>query len=392
MDDLAKIYDFLTNGKKKKAPKFQDYIDFFDKHLPTLRRCAMTGECVILDNGTWQPAASMLPVLMSHACETGFLKRSELADHLSRYFLTKTPELIVDIPVWDGVDRIAEIAKAVTLKNGSQEDFEALLKEWGALVFQRLENPTIQNRIFVLKGGQGIGKDTLVQNIIGGLGPYTTNLAISRNEADNLAMLADHLVLNISEFDRTSRTDASMIKDWITREEATFRRPYERSHKRYDIRCSFIATVNVDEILRDHTGNRRFVVFEVERIDWNYPKNQSLQILAQFRHLADSCFKAPSVVQERMKAYIETHTPDDPKEALLEVWDERLANLEKDGLPDRDGEFSANDISFVIADLSRTFGFASKTIFSILKSSGRSRRTTHGRKIYYRKKNEGHAL
>ena len=90
-----------------------------------------------------------------------------------------------------------------------------------------------------------------------------------------------------------------------------------------------------------------------------------------------------------MKAYIETHTPDDPKEALLEVWDERLEQIEKDGLPDRDGEFSANDISFVVSDLSRIFGFASKTIFSILKSNNRSRRTVNGRKVYFRKKSEG---
>jgi len=199
MDDLAAIYDFLKNGNKKKAPKFEDYISFFEKHLPTLKRCALTGECVILDNGVWQSATTTLPVLMSFAVDTGFLKRSEIENHLSRYFLSKQPELLVDIPQWDGVDRIAQIAKAVTLKNASQEDFEALLKEWGSLVFERLENPTVQNRIIVLKGGQGIGKDTLVQNIIGGLGPYTTNLAISRNETDNLAMLADHLVLNISD-------------------------------------------------------------------------------------------------------------------------------------------------------------------------------------------------
>jgi hypothetical protein len=388
-DEMTKMFEALrqdnlrSENQKKGGPSYEEYIPFFEEHLPGAKRCIFSDECKIFENEVWQPAASKLSILASHALDSCYFKKAHLQEHFSRFVASMKPELLVEIPEWDGVDRIELISKALTLKNCTQDDFYELIKEWGALMFERLENPRVQNRIIVLKGGQGIGKDTLVHAILGDLGPYMTNLSISRNEADNLAMLADHLVLNISEFDRTSRTDASLIKDWITREEATFRRPYERSHRRYSIRCSFIATVNVDEILRDHTGNRRFVVFDIEKIDWNYPKNQSLQILAQFRKLSKEKYRASTLSQQTMKTYIEANTPDDPKEALLEVWDERIANLEENGLPERKGRFRASDVGPVVLDLAKMFGYYPKTIYSILKSNGRSRRSG-GKSIYFR--------
>jgi hypothetical protein len=384
MDEASTYYEGLRQENEQKRARYPDYISFFEQHLPSAKRCLLSDEYKVFENGSWQPAASKLAILASFASDSGFYKRSHLPDHFARFVNSKQPELLVEIPEWDGVDRIKQFAQVVQLNNCSQTDFEELIKEWGSLLFERINDPCIQNRIIVMKGGQGIGKDTFVKAMIGGLGPYTTNLSISRNEADNLAMLADHLVLNISEFDRTSRTDASLIKDWITRDEATFRRPYERSHRRYVVRTSFIATINIDEILRDHTGNRRFIIFDIERIDWNYPKDQSAQILAQFKSLSLLKHRAPEETQRVMKTYIETHTPDDPKDVILEVWDQRLENLEEDGLPDREGCFTASDVSFVIADLAKLFGYGPKTIFSILKSNGRSRKTTGGNIVYTR--------
>lgn len=372
--------------KKKLKPAAEDYFRFFDEHLKKAKRDILSGELMTFHEGAWQPAASRLSVLGSYALDSDFLRKNHLPEYLARYAESKSPELLIDIPQWDGQDRIKTISQCVRMKNCSQSHLEDLLKEWGARLFQRLKNPTVQNRIIIFKGGQGIGKDTLVNALLGDLGPLMTNLTISRNDSDNLAMLADHLVINISEFDRTSRTDASTLKDWITRNEATFRRPYEKAHRRYQLRASFIATVNVDEILRDHSGNRRFIIFDIEKIDWNYPINESLQVLAQFKVLAEQNYQAHTISQEAMKSYIESQTPDDPKEGILECWDNRIANLEE-GNPSKNGIFTYSEILPILSDLSKLFGYRSvQPIQTILKTNGRYGRKNNMR-FYYRKKN-----
>jgi hypothetical protein len=362
---------------------YEDYITFFEEHLPDLRLDLLSDELMCKHRGEWQPAASRLEVLGSLAIDSNFLREKHLRQHLARYADTKEPQLLVDIPEWDGRDRVHEIARCVKLKNCSQEVFEELLKDWGARLIDRVKNPKAQNRIIVLKGPQGIGKDSLVDSLVGDLGRLATNLTISNNPDNNLAMLADHLVLKISEFDRTAKTDAATLKDWITRDEVTFRRPYAKSHRSHALRCSFIATVNVDEILRDHTGNRRFIIFDMESIKWEYPTDQSLQVLAQFRALSASGYKPSSDSQETMKAYVQEQTPDDPKEAILEDFDARMLVLEN-GTPHMKGRFPFDMVRSELADIRQIHSMKMPALLQMLKGNGRSHRTNRG-PVYFRK-------
>jgi hypothetical protein len=144
---------------------YTDYAEFFRAQMPKTRRDIFSGELKVwMNEEGWQPAASRIGILGSHAMDTGFLKRDPLKDHFDRFEDGHKKELLVDVPEWDGVDRLQQIARCVHAKNASQTQFEELLKEWGATLFRRVFDPSIQNRIVVLKGGQGIGKDTLVDS------------------------------------------------------------------------------------------------------------------------------------------------------------------------------------------------------------------------------------
>lgn len=376
------VHKVAKNPGKRPKATCQDYFDFFDKHLGGSKKDIMSGDFMTMMEGLWQPVANRLLVLESHAIDTGLLSHNHLQKYLARYIETKPPELLIEIPAWDRIDRVKNISECITLKNCSREDFENLLKDWGSKVFKRLVEPSIQNRILVLKGEQGLGKDTLVESLVGGLDLMTANLTMSRNEVDNLAMLVDHLVLNISEFDRTCRTDASTLKDWITRSEATFRRPYARSAKRYAVRTSFISTVNVDEILRDHTGNRRFLIFDIDSIEFKYPTKESAQILAQFKWLADTDFKPSDESEKKMRQYIEGQTPEDPKEIILEDFDIRIGNMAY-GNPSKKGEFTFEDIKEVLSDMSKIHQMRMQTLLTILNRNGRSRKTMVSR-VYFK--------
>ena len=368
--------------ERLKRATYNDYADFFRAQMPQTKRDIFSGELKIwMGSDGWQPAASRLGILGSHAMDTGFLKRNALKDHFDRFEDGHKKELLVDIPEWDGVDRLQQIAGCVHAKNASQTQFEELMKEWGATMFRRVFDPSIQNRIVVLKGGQGIGKDTLVDSLLDGLGALITNMTISRNEADNFSMLADHLVINISEFDRASQVEAGTLKAWITQKDATFRRPYEKSHKRYDLRCSFIATCNVDEILRDHTGGRRFIIFDLEKIDWSYPKTESLQILAQWKHLADIDYQASPETNKAMSDYIEGQTPPDPTELLLEDYDERMREWERKS-PEAARTANGALVSEILAAIAHRHSVRLHKLQAILNSKGRSKKTSKGR-VYF---------
>lgn len=356
--------------EEQKEPTFDDYFRFFDEQMPGARRCLLSRQLMLHREGMWQPATSRIPALCAHATESRFLNKADVPDYLFTYSETQPLQLLVDIPEWDGVDRIKMIADCLGVKNCSQLDAQDIIKEWGSRVFERLRDPLLQNFILIFKGPQGIGKDFLINAMLSGLRPHVANMTISHNEIDNFAMLVDHLVLNISEFDRTNKAEMGLIKDMTTRHEATIRRAYERSHQRHDVRTSFIASANVDDILRDHTGSRRFIILDVESIDRNYPTTESPQILAQFQALSQMPFRMAPLSEETIQAYMKQETPDNPDELILEEFDTKMENYEKG---QNKNEFTYGEISEGIAQIAKNHGYRSpRYVQSLLKRTKRA--------------------
>ena len=366
--------------EQRKTPFKEDYFEFFDEHLKGARVCLLSREFKIMDNGIWQTVSSRLKELEGHALESRFLNHCHLQQYLALYEKQFDPKLLVDVPEWDGVDYVAQFAKALNVVSCTQGQAQEVLKEWGSRMFERLRDPMVQNRVLILEGKQGIGKDYWITSVIKGLGPLKTNLSIKHQEADNLAMLADHLALNISEFDRTNQTEMSTLKDWITMAEATFRRPYERAARKYNIHTSFISSVNVKDILRDPTGNRRFVIVEVGGITHDYPTDKSMEILAQFQALSQIPYRMSEETRAVIDQYMEQLTPDDPEISVLEEFDSRLVDYETTlGKT----EFSFGEISEAIASVSRNHNFRGpKRLLAILKRTKRSRHERGGSKYF----------
>lgn len=373
----------------KARATYEDYASFFDRHLPEASRDILSGRLMFKAEGEWESAQNNVKLLQSYALDTDHIKKGNIEPHLAKYERSKPKKLLVDIPAWDGVDRLAVIASCVHLKNCTQDTFLEYLKEWGANIFRRVQNPEEQNWIMVLKSKtQGIGKDFLVRSMLkGGLQRYFTDASISDNERDNYVTLAQHLVVNIAEFDRTSRVAASTIKALVTGDHVTIVNKYERDPSRLNLRCSFIASCNVDDILRDHTGNRRFAVFDIEKIDFNYPTTESVQIVAQFKALAESDFRVSEKAKEAMKAYITEQTPEDPKELILSDFDSRIQAFEEKK-PSSRGAFDLTQLREVFDDMKRLHGLSLKELQNLLKREGRSKRTNRGM-VYFRRNNRG---
>lgn len=364
---------------KKHEPQYEEYEEFFKTLMPKRRRDVLSGELKIWtgDDG-WQSVFSRIDVLSSHALDSGYFNKNSIKHHLSRFEETHKKELLVEIPEWDGIDRIKQIAACVHSKNVSQLQFEELMKEWGATMFRRIHDPKVQNRIVILKSKvQGLGKTSLVGHMLEGLDQLKATMSISRNDADNFQILADHLAIYIDEFDQVKPMDSGTLKAWITQEEATFRKAYGNSHKRRKLRCSFITSCNIDEILQDPTGGRRFIIFDLEKIDWDYPKGQSPQILAQWQFLAEEGYQASAETNAAMNAYINDQTPPDPTELLLEDYDARMKDFERQN-PSLRNRPNGPQVTLMLKDIANTHQMQWKRFLGLIKRTGRSRRAGQG--------------
>lgn len=314
---------------KKKIAAYSEYADLYNTVLKNPRRDLFSGKLMTLDDGVWCPAKNYLNVLKSRAArleENGHPKfhRGLIEDHLHAFELDKTPEFIVDVPEWDGVDRIKMFTDAIELEptDVTQEDFEQLVKEWLAKSMMRLHDPRVRNRILILKGAQEIGKDTWIDNLVGGAGQFANRLSIVAGDKDTFLQLNRGLFIKIAEFDKSARTEVSLLKDLITTPDTDLRAPFERDAKRRYSRCSFISSCNVNDILRDHTGASRYLVFEVMRINWDYPTSpeDQLQILAQAQDLASKSYAASAQSRKAMNDYLQGKTPEDPSIEICETF------------------------------------------------------------------------
>ena len=361
----------------------EDYYKLFKKVLPDLCRDILTGQMFFKEkDGAWAVAMNALPWVEALGSEIG-LKMPLIGRWLTYYGRDELKaRLLVDIPKWDEIDRVKEISKCLHLKQDTgltQEHFEDYLKQWGSKIFEKLGDNSVQNEseILLLVGGQGIGKDRLIYSLVGGLGRHYSEGTIGRKENDDYQLAAQSLVINLSEFDQTARTDIGYLKDFITKKEVTLRKPYAREPETLSLRHSLIASSNEGDLLRDSTGNRRFAQFEIERIDWSYPTDQSLQILAQFK--ASMKHRVSPESKAAMDTYIKEKTPPTIQEQVLDVFD----NLMRGSWANNSDVLKHHEAHGIIAEVAKTVRILPIRVTTILSKNNRSRTGTGRRREVY---------
>lgn len=367
-----KVIPQFSISKEKEIQEDSEYFkykQFFFKQCKSPKKCILNGDAVETKN-KFIPILMRTEALKSYALEEG-LKTSQVPFQLARFIEDLKPELLIQIPEWDGVDRIKKAVNHVTLTGDMTVDhFENYLKYWGSRIFARLKNPDEQNIFIILKGPQGIGKDTFVKNLVRGFGCYASKFTVQPNkEIDTIHQIASNLVLHLEEFDQSHKLNVAFLKELITCEEKTYRLPYDRAAIRRKMYASFISTVNVENIFRDSTGNRRFAVFDIKAIDWSYPKGEQNQIVAQFKALYDQNYQLTDNAKSKMAEKISSLTPDSVDDELLDLWDTRVSYLIK---AEQKSELKLEKVQHVIEDLRKQTGWQIKTVFSFLKQHGRS--------------------
>lgn len=196
-----------------------------------------------------------------------------------------------NLPKWDGKhDYIEELASSV--KTTDDKLFRWAFKKWlVAFVACAINENEVNHTVLILTGKQGSGKTTWLMNLIPEeLKEYGFSGNIKPGNKDSNILLSEKIMINIDELASYSKAQVEAYKELITKDKVTERRAYGYFSENYIRRASFVGSSNHNQILMDVTGNRRFLVFESNEIDYKLKINYE-QLYAQVMYLYTTGFK-----------------------------------------------------------------------------------------------------
>lgn len=167
---------------------------------------------------------------------------------------------------WDGKDHIRALARTMPTNNPHWEDwfytwFLAMVEQWHNRTGRQYGNSVAP----LLISKQGYNKSTFCRRLI----PpqlqwgYTDNLILSEKR-QVLQAMSQCLLINLDEFNQISaKVQQGFLKNLIQLPNVKYKPPYGSHVQEFPRTASFIATSNMDDILTDPSGNRRFIGIEL---------------------------------------------------------------------------------------------------------------------------------
>lgn len=135
--------------------------------------------------------------------------------------------------------------------------------------------------VLILCGGQGAMKSTWLEIMAGGA-DRVNDAPISIGERDGNIALRGKWLVELTELESVTRKkDIAAVKAWVTIRVDRYRPLYERYTRSIPRTCVFVGTSNETEILRDDTGERRWMPVTVRALDRDAVRRDRDQIVAE---------------------------------------------------------------------------------------------------------------
>lgn len=192
---------------------------------------------------------------------------------VSRYILSFKVEeyhpfvlYMSELPDWDGVDRIEELARRVSGGALWVRSFRrwmlALAAQWMGMDSLHANSvaPLLVSRT------QGRQKSTFCKMLMPRvLQRYYTDSIDLSSAAQTERKLSQFGLINLDEFDKIPSRRMSQLKNLMQMAGLNIRRAYQKDFSSLPRMASFIGTSNRKDLLSDPSGSRRFVCVEVEQ-------------------------------------------------------------------------------------------------------------------------------
>lgn len=264
---------------------------------------------------------------------------------------------------WDGADHLGRLSEYFTDKDGC---FLRWFGHWivGAVakVYDGFQTPML-----VLDGPQDLGKSFFARWVCPLPGNHYSG-AIYPRDKDYRLRLCDVWIWEVEELGSTTRhSDLEALKAFLTLDKVRDRAPYGHFDMVKPAITSFIGTINSDAgFLVDRTGNRRFLVCGLSKIDWGYADNIDVdQLWAQAKYLYDlgTAWKLTDEEKRERDESNQEYMIDDPVDMVLDKYivvtgnqNDYVLAIELINLVQSETNMNAKAISMAIASTMRARG------------------------------------
>lgn len=233
-----------------------------------------------MENSIWMEMNEL-----GYACNVKMIQNLIYSDFSSSYHPIR--KYFKELPEWDGIDYIRILADSVRTNHQSFWT-ECLERYLVGMCAAATQDDVVNHTVLLLCSEvQNIGKTTFINNLLPPeLRTYLSTGLINPNSKDDLAKIAQSMLINLDEFEGMSGRDLNTFKDLVTRKVISIRLPYARRSQNFPYTASFAGTCNYQEILHDTTGTRRFLCFHADSIE--FIKINYTQLYAQIKHLLNT--------------------------------------------------------------------------------------------------------
>ena len=230
------------------------------------------------------------------------------------------------LPEWDGIERVEDLFIRY-LQADDTPYVRAVTRKTFAAAVARVYVPGIKfDCVPVLDGDQGIGKSTIVKDLVT---PEYYSETLSLTDMDDKSgaeKLQGFWAVEIGELAGMKKADIEKVKAFLSTCDDKYRPSYGKVVESHPRQCIIIATVNGERgYLRDITGNRRFWIIKLhqkkQKKTWDFTPEYRAQFWAE----------AKEIWKSGEKLYLEgdiLEAAEEAQQSAMEV-DERVGMVEE---------------------------------------------------------------
>lgn len=230
------------------------------------------------------------------------------------------------LPKWDGIERVEDLFIRY-LQADDTPYVRAVTRKTFAAAVARVYVPGIKfDCVPVLDGDQGIGKSTIVKDLVTSE-YYSETLSLTdMDDKSGAEKLQGFWAVEIGELAGMKKADIEKVKAFLSTCDDKYRPSYGKVVESHPRQCIIIATVNGERgYLRDITGNRRFWIIKLhqkkQKKTWDFTPEYRAQFWAE----------AKEIWKSGEKLYLEgdlLEAAEEAQQSAMEV-DERLGMVEE---------------------------------------------------------------
>lgn len=214
------------------------------------------------------------------------------------------------LPAWDGTKRVEDVFIKY-LKADDTDYIRTVTRKTFAAAVARIYVPGIKfDCVPVLDGDQGIGKSTIVKDLVTA-DYYSETLSLTdMDDKSGAEKLQGFWVVEIGELAGMRKADIEKVKAFLSTSDDKYRPSYGKVVESHPRQCIVIATVNGERgYLRDITGNRRFWIIKVhqkkQKKTWNFTEEYRQQFWAEAKEIwrsGEKLYLEGDILEEAEKA------------------------------------------------------------------------------------------